>query len=708
MIADRSGRATNVETTLLPEDEAMAPDTRLSGSLLFVVATIAIKLMSCLPCANASPQKLASHLDITVMDTTTDPCQDFYRYACGNYTARHPLLAGQDYIFLTDLQRRDAIADLATYLTTHDGRDGGDNQVRALHDYYTACIAGESDASTAQALHPLLAAISQYHRRSQLPLLLAQMARAGAAPFFRTSVDSEAGTSQARIVDILPPQLSLSDAEDYRDNASEQEASRDELRRRIKCILTRLGQSRHSAATGAIAVIGLERMLAKAARTPLQERDPRLHLNPRTATALAREAAGFDWSVFLAALGVRPDSTINVDAPQQLAAFATAIDSLPPSAVRAYLRYKLLISIPPVLQPSRFAPVTQRHSQIAGHDEAVTPRTSSCLLLTARARQDDVTRLYIRQFFSPTLKAAAEKLVAQIKHQFAIEIQAADWLDVSTRARAAEKLSNVADVIAYDDLRHNYDDAPVYDHQPLQDYFTATKFNLERSLDTIGKPAQRNISRFLPIATGARYDGEVNAIEVPAVEWTPPSFDPEGSAAENFGRVGFTVGHELIHGFDDKGRQRDALGRIADWWTEADAERFHTKAQCFVHEYEQFGIDAEHHEDGQLTLGENIADNGGLHLAMLAFLAYAKENGIDPMAVESDGWSSLQRFFLAYSQETCSAVRTESELRQMKINPHSLDRFRANGIMRNLPEFSQAFACRSDAAMTPRARCAIW
>jgi putative endopeptidase len=699
---------------MLPETLATASAVvsvaEARGSRLLTVMRIVVLLLLSLECAIAFSQQrhgaTASHIDPSVMDLGADPCQDFYRYACGNYVANHPLQAGKDYVFLTDLQRRDAVADLADYLAHHDGIAEGDKQLQALHTYFATCVAGDSATTAMTALKPLLSAINHYQRPTQLPALLAEFDQAGVAPFFRVVVGSEPDVSGLRILEFFPPRLSLSSATSYSGQTDQQKVSLKQLHDHIQRVLVILGEKTSDAATDATAVVEVEHSLARAARTPIQERDPRLHINARTVKALTRELPGFEWSTFLSSLGIHQDVGLNIDSPEELAAFVATINSQPPSAVRAYLRYQLVTSVPLVVQPAELAAEMHAYSNRGAVDTA-SSRNDSCLLLTARARQDDLIRLYVREFLPPSLKADAEALVAQIKQQFSAELRSASWLDPSTRQKAAEKLSQLAQIIAYDNLTHSYDKASVSEHNALRNYFVATRFNLQRSIATLGTRDDRNESRLLAIATGAVFEGSANFIEIPAVEWTPPSFDPHASSAENFGRVGFTVGHELVHGFDDKGRQRDGLGRLTDWWTAADTERFKEKAQCFVREYQQFGTDHEHHENGQLTLGENIADNGGLHIAMLAFLADAKEHGVD---VEDghDQWSPFQRFFLSYAQETCSAVRPESELLQMETNPHSLDRFRANGVVRNVPEFARAFSCHPSAPMAPVDRCAIW
>ncbi|MFZ0480783.1 MAG: M13 family metallopeptidase, partial [Terriglobales bacterium] len=229
---------------------------------------------------------------------------------------------------------------------------------------------------------------------------------------------------------------------------------------------------------------------------------------------------------------------------------------------------------------------------------------------------------------------------------------------------------------------------------------------LRGSLERAGKPVDRNESQFMAVYTGAAYNPERNSIDIPAAQLTPPDFDLNAYDAENYARDGFVMGHELIHGYDDKGRLYDSEGYLKNWWTDDDARAFSDKATCFVKEYEQFGIDDQHHINGSLTLGENIADNGGLHLSMLAYLARAKSEGIDVNRPE-DGITPLQRFFLTYAQDSCSAVRPESERLQLENNPHSLDRFRANGVLQNLREFGRAFSCKPGQPMMPEHPCEI-
>jgi len=682
------------------------------GGAIRLFTRLITMAMLCLECAVAFSQQTSeprvSHIDPTVMDRQADPCVNFYQYACGNYQKLHPLKPDEDYVFLSDLTRPDPLAQMAAFLSG-PAPSHLDSALRQLRVSYNACMTdGQQTVATGNALLPLLQEINRYQGPAELPLLLKDLLAVGSRPFFGVTVGFEPDVSATQILELTPPKLSLADGTTYRKVDDESRKSIAALREHIIKVFLALGEDVDSAKQQAGYVVTIETRLAAAEPTSVARRDPRAHIHPYSASQLRDSLPNFAWGQLLSALGVSQQSMLNVDNVEELRAFEELILTSPPSAIRAYLRYKLVISIPTVIAPIALAEEAKRYGQFGRDGGGLgLPRTQQCLLLVLNERRDDVIRAYIAQFLPKDLKLSADAMVSQIRLQLAHEIRSATWLNDKTRQSALDKLDNMSQVIVYGSLRGRYSGLPVFKREAMRNYLISNRLAFKQELASAGTPIDRQRGKFHPLATGAMYRGDANVIEVPGAEWLPPSFDLNADPAENYSRSGFTVGHELIHAFDDQGRKRDATGALIDWWTEMDSKRFQEKAACFVDEYEAFGTAPEHHENGQLTLGENIADNGGLHLALLAYLAYAKQHGVDPSKPE-DGWTPLQRFFLSYAQDTCSAVRPDSELRQMQTNPHSLDRFRANGVLRNTPEFGKAFSCQENSPMAPSRRCEIW
>jgi endothelin-converting enzyme/putative endopeptidase len=291
------------------------------------------------------------------------------------------------------------------------------------------------------------------------------------------------------------------------------------------------------------------------------------------------------------------------------------------------------------------------------------------------------------------------------------DIEQLDWMSPATKARAVEKLHSVANKIGYPDKWRDYSTLTVTPQDALGNALRAAAFEEKRQLAKIGKPVDRGEWGMSPPTVNAYYNPQMNDINFPAGQLQPPFYDPRQDDAVNYGSIGGTIGHELTHGFDDEGRQFDAKGNLEDWWTPADARQFTERADCVVSEYNGFvGVD-DLHVNGKLTLGENLADLGGLKLAFLAYLDRAQKQGTDLHAkgtAEYAGLTPDQQFFVAYGQSWCQNNRPENLRVRIQSDPHSPEEFRVNGVVPNLPEFQKAFACKAGQPMAPVKRCAVW
>jgi endothelin-converting enzyme/putative endopeptidase len=276
-----------------------------------------------------------------------------------------------------------------------------------------------------------------------------------------------------------------------------------------------------------------------------------------------------------------------------------------------------------------------------------------------------------------------------------------------TKVRAKEKLRAVANKIGYPDKWRDYSTLQVIPGDALGNYVRATEFENRRQLAKIGKPVDRGEFGMSPPTVNAYYNPSMNDINFPAGILQPPFYDPQSNDAVNYGHIGGIVGHELTHGFDDQGRQFDANGNLADWWTRADGKQFDEKAKCETDEYGKFIVDNDAHVNGQLTLGENTADNGGLRLAYIALLADAKRKNLK-LDRKEDGYTLTQQFFLAFAQDWCGSTRPQQERVQVQTDPHSPPQFRVDGVVQNMPELGAAFGCKIGQPMMPAKACRVW
>jgi endothelin-converting enzyme/putative endopeptidase len=287
------------------------------------------------------------------------------------------------------------------------------------------------------------------------------------------------------------------------------------------------------------------------------------------------------------------------------------------------------------------------------------------------------------------------------------DIDQLDWMSSATKTRAKEKLHMVANKVGYPNHWRDYSKLEIVHGDAFGNNLRAAEFESRRQLAKIGKPVDRDEWGATPPTVNAFYSSSMNDINFPAGVLQPAFFDPAEPAALNYGHIGLFMGHEITHGFDDEGRQFDGHGNLEDWWTKEDADKFTQKAQCIVDEYGQFSV-GDTKLNGKLTLGENTADNGGLRLAYMAFLARSAQQGTDLETKSADGYSPIQQFFMGFAQDWCSEWRPELERLVATTDPHSPDRFRTNGVLINMPEFSKAYGCKAGQPMVSAKACRVW
>jgi endothelin-converting enzyme/putative endopeptidase len=298
-------------------------------------------------------------------------------------------------------------------------------------------------------------------------------------------------------------------------------------------------------------------------------------------------------------------------------------------------------------------------------------------------------------------------MIHDIEAALGRDIDSLDWMSAETKKRAEEKLHLIADKVGYPNKWRDYSKLPIERGDALGNSFRAADFESHRQLAKIAKPVNRDEWEMSPPTVNAYYSDSMNDINFPAGVLQSAFFDTSSADALNYGHIGLFMGHELTHGFDDQGRQFDGPGNLDDWWTKEDAEKFTEKTDCFVNEYSQFSV-GDTKLNGKLTLGENTADNGGMRLAYMAFLARAAEQSFNLDKKTSTGYTPVQEVFLGFAQDWCAVWRPELERLIATTDPHSPDRFRANGVLVNMPEFAKAFGCKAGQPMVAVKACRVW
>jgi endothelin-converting enzyme/putative endopeptidase len=376
--------------------------------------------------------------------------------------------------------------------------------------------------------------------------------------------------------------------------------------------------------------------------------------------------------------------------------------------IQAYFRWQLVNSLagsilPQGLDEEKF---DFGGRKLVGIPEQET-RWKRCVSSTDGALGEALGKAYVDEKFPASSKEESLQMIHDNESAKDQDIDQLDWMSSATKTRAKEKLHMVANKVGYPNHWRDYSKLEIVHGDAFGNNLRAAEFESRRQLAKIGKPVDRDEWGATPPTVNAFYSSSMNDINFPAGVLQPAFFDPAEPAALNYGHIGLFMGHEITHGFDDEGRQFDGHGNLEDWWTKEDADKFTQKAQCIVDEYGQFSV-GDTKLNGKLTLGENTADNGGLRLAYMAFLARSAQQGTDLETKSADGYSPIQQFFMGFAQDWCSEWRPELERLVATTDPHSPDRFRTNGVLINMPEFSKAYGCKAGQPMVSAKACRVW
>lgn len=672
-------------------------------------------LLPGLPAQAAADQPLAAlpytpSLDVTAMDRTVDPCDDFYQYSCGGWMKANPIPADQSrwsvYAKMADDNQRylwGVLQGLA-----QGGAERSANQAR-LGDYFAACMDEQALERAGMApLQPWLARIAALKRRSELPGLVAALhlaTHSNRVMFGFGSGQDYADPTQV-IAFAVAGGLSLPERGYYLDADPRSRQLRAAFSAHVQRLFVLMGDTPAQARAAARTVIELETALARASLSPVERRDPQRLANRLSPAQLQALTPGFDWQAYRAALGLVDAGPVNVTEPRFFRRFGRELARRPLSQWQTLLRWQLASTHAASLSRPWFeADFDFFDRQLQGTPQP-QPRWKRCVAAVDLQLGEALGQEFVARNFSPALKAATLTMAQQVQAAFAQRVAALSWMDEATKARALDKLRTMVNKVGYPDRWRDYSAYTVQ-----RDDFVATvrnghAFELRRQLAKIGRPVDRGEWLMTPQTVNAYYDAQMNDINFPAGVLQPPLYDSRLDDAPNYGNTGGTIGHELIHGFDDEGRQFDAAGRLRDWWQGGSAQAFRQRAQCVVDQYAQYPVVDDIRINSRLTLGEDLADLGGLILAHIAWQQQVK----DLQLADRDGLTPEQRFFVGFAQWDCSHARTEALRVKARTDPHSPGRWRINGVVVNMPEFERAFACPSGSRMTrpDTERCRVW
>jgi predicted metalloendopeptidase len=518
----------------------------------------------------------------------------------------------------------------------------------------------------------------------------AQRIRAG----FQFAVRADAKDSSRYLAQLAQGGLGLPDREYYFRDDTRSKEQRAAYLEHVARLFQLAGDDRGTAELNAQKVLALETKLAGASMTNVERRDPERTYNPMPVAKLAALAPEFPWRTYLAALGAPKVDEVNVQQPAFFQAFAQAAREQDPATWRTYLRWHVLHATAGVL-PRAFVDADFDFFQRELRGRRAFPERNGHVLEVIGGHYGEepmaqaVAQLFVARAFPPPAKERAVELVRNVKEALAARLRTVEWMGDATRERALEKLAAMRIKVGYPDRWREYADAKVGRQLFATNWLRANEFEMRRQIGRLGKPVDRDEWWMAPHIVNAYYSSELNEIVFPAGILQPPFFDAQADDALNYGAIGSVIGHEITHGFDDRGRRFDAQGNLRDWWTEDDARGYLTRAKRVEDQYAGFeGVDGIH-VNGKLTLGENISDVGGLKIAYLALQRALEGQERKPI----DGFTPEQRFFMAFAREWRTAYRPAYERLLLQTDQHSPGQFRVRGAIAHMPEFAKAFSC---------------
>ena len=681
------------------------------------LATVAL-LASCKPADKPSSSSAIPDfpplkvVDVAYMDTTVNACVDFYSFANGGWQKTDTIPAaysstgvGRDMSDRNELVVRSVLEDAASKRASLPDT----STERKLGTFYASCMdSTAAEEAKLDPLHTTLAVIDSVTSRDRLIPAAAWLQSSGANVLFRYSPSVNIHDTEHYIADVDRGGLGLPDRDYYIDSGASADSTRKAYVVHIARMLILAGEDSVAAASEAGRVLSLETAMAKAQLPRVARRDPKATDHPMSMVELARLAPNVPWGPYFSNQGVStPVARVNVGEPTYLKTLDSLIVARPLDDWRAYLRYHALDAAAPWLDSAFVSEDFAFSSRFTGAKELL-PRWKRCLRATDSEMGEALGEAYVARTFPPEAKAKAKEVIDNVRAAFRERLLALDWMSDSTRAQALDKLSKLGEKVGYPDVWRDYTKLHVTEGPFATNVESAERFEWYRTAGRPGKKVDRSEWHMTVPTVNAYYDPSVNEMVFPAGALVPQTFDPKADDGANYGSLaGSWAGHELTHGFDDEGRHFDAEGNLRDWWTSTDSKAFDAQAALMAKQYDGYIQVDTFHVNGQLTLGENIADYGGALTGYDALERALEKNGRPELI---DGFTPEQRYFIAFAQSFRDHTRDASLRTRVKVDPHSPGKWRVNGPLSNMEAFAKAFSCKTgDPMVRPRSEVArIW
>jgi len=680
---------------------------RLFLAFLFV----ALPLASAMLAAQGTPPRRTpapatasqSGMDLSSLDRSANPCTDFFQFACGGWLGNNPIPGDQPrWGRFDELQERN---NEVLHKVLESASAGTDPASKRIGDYYATCM--DEDAIERKGITPLepdLQKIAALKSVGDLPALVAGLHTIGVNAFFTFGAEGDFKNASMVIAQLDQGGLGMPDRDYYFKADSRSADLRGQYVDHVGTLVGLSGRKDRPSAATAASVMKFETGLAKSALDNVARRDPARVYHKITVTELQALTPAFNWQAYFRGTGAPSFTEINVAEPEFLKAFNQLLESTPLEDIKSYLTWHLVHANAFLLAKAFVAENFKFYSTTLRGVSEQRIRWKRCVQYTDADLGEALGQAFVSATFGPRAKADMLTMVAGVEAALRDDISKLTWMTDTTKQQAYAKLKQVSNKIGYPDKWRDYSALTIVRGDAIGNSHRANTFEFHRQLNKIGKPLDKTEWSMTPPTVNAYYNPLENNINFPAGILQTPFYSASTDAALNYGGAGAVIGHELTHGFDDQGRQFDGDGNLHDWWTEADGKAFDERAACFVDQYANYSPIDEVKLNGKLTLGENTADNGGLRIALMAYLASAAAKEAKTL----DGFTPEQRVFLGWGQVWCESRRPEYERLLAQTNPHSPAKFRVNGVVSNMPEFQKAFSCNGNAPMVRAKACRVW
>jgi putative endopeptidase len=678
------------------------------------ILVIGMASMVMVSCRNQSEEvKLTSGINKEYLDTTANPADDFYQYACGGWMKLHPLTGEYSRYGSFDKlgeDNQEKLKILITELAANKNKAG--SVAQKIGDLYNLGMDSAAlQKQGAEPIMPLLKEIAQLSGKQAIEQKIADLHLCGIHPFFAIFGEADPENSNMNIAWMWQTGMGLGDRDYYLEDAQK------DIRLKYSELIenmfkhVNLGEllgSKGKEAELAAAVLKIETQLAKASMDRNTLRDPYKTFNRRHLNSLQPLMGGFDAKAYLAAIGLSALDSLNVGQPDFMKEVGAILKTTNETEIKAYLAWNVINNAASYLSDDFVNEKFDFYGKTLSGKEELQPRWKRVVNTVDDALGEAVGQMYVDRYFPKEAKERMLHLVDNLKYALGERINANTWMTAETKTKAIEKLNAFHVKIGYPDKWRDYSALDIKNDSYYANILRSNQFEIAYQLSKINKEVDKSLWLMTPQTVNAYYNPTTNEICFPAAILQPPFFDMNADDAVNYGAIGVVIGHEMTHGFDDQGRQYDKEGNLKDWWTALDAENFTNRTQVLVNHFNSIEVLPGINADGNFTLGENIADNGGLQVSYVALQKAIKEKAVqsEPM----DGFTPEQRFFIAYATVWAGNIRDEEIKRRTKEDPHSLGKWRVNGTLPHVQAFLEAFDIKEGNKMylTTDKQAAIW